>query len=177
MKKPVAGVGIRRWGMVSCVLLAAFPWPSAAAAGETLLVGWIERVTLEAERIPITAKLDTGADISSLHASSLHLSRREGARWVAFEVVGENGQHVRFQRKVVRMVSIKRASGIEERRPAVMLGICLGDTYRVTEVNLVDRSGLSHELLVGRNFLSGRFAVDSAREFTVGPHCEQTHGR
>jgi hypothetical protein len=170
-------VRIRASRILYCLLLAALASPSAGADGSPLVVGWVERVTLETERIPITAKLDTGADVSSLHASSLHGLRRDGAKWVAFEVVGENGRHVRFQRKVERIITIKRANGVEERRPAVMIGMCLGDTYRVTEVNLVDRSGLSHELLVGRNFLTGRFAVDSAREFTVEPHCEQTHGR
>ena len=53
------------------------------------------------------------------------------------------------------------------------MGMCLGNVYRVTEVNLADRSRFKQPVLVGRNFLAGHFAVDSARMRTVEPDCAE----
>jgi len=43
----------------------------------------------------------------------------------------------------VRIAKIKSALGKDESRPVVTLGICIGNVYRITEVNLVDRSSLA----------------------------------
>ena len=67
----------------------------------------------------------------------------------------------------------KAAGGVQE-RPTVLLGVCLGKTYRVTEVNLTDRSGFKLPFLVGRSFLAERFAVDASRTATVEPSCNTT---
>jgi hypothetical protein len=76
---------------------------------------------------------------------------------------------VRLERKVERVARVKKASGGVQDRPVVRLGLCLGKTYRVTEVNLTDRSGFKLPLLVGRSFLSDGFAVDASRTDTVEP--------
>jgi hypothetical protein len=69
---------------------------------------------------------------------------------------------------------VKKAAGGVQDRPIVMLGVCLGNTYRVTEVNLTDRTGFKLPFLVGRSFLAERFAVDSSRTDTVEPSCRTT---
>jgi len=155
--------------------IAALPGRSAAAEGPAVtVVGWIERVSLGVERVRVKAKLDTGATTSSLHASDLRWSVRDDGDWVAFEVVGEDGKTVHFERKVVRIASIKQRGGRPpQKRPTVIIGVCLGNSYRLTEVNLVDRAGFNYQFLVGRKFLSGLFAVDSALTSTVEPGCGQ----
>jgi hypothetical protein len=45
--------------------------------------------------------------------------------------------------------------------------------YRVTEVNLVDRSGLTNPLLIGRRFLRDRLLVDTGRKYLMDPTCTQ----
>ena len=118
------------------------------------------------------AKLDTGADTSSLHAGEVRWFVRDDGDWVGFDVANEIGEKVYFERKVVRIARIKRASGVPQKRPTIMLGICVGDVYRVTQVNLVDRGHLNYDLLVGRRFLKDHFAVDSARTHTLEPRCD-----
>lgn len=150
---------------------------AAASAGEPQIVGWIERVKLGAEGVTVEAKLDTGADMSSLHATGLRWFSRDDGDWVAFDVLGADGRKVHFERRVVRIARIKRLSGGVQKRPTILMGVCLGRVYRLTEVNLTDRSGFSHELLVGRNFLAPHFAVDSARAHTVEPQCLEIQPR
>ena len=51
------------------------------------------------------------------------------------------------------------------------------DRYRATEVNLVDHSGLTQPLLVGRRFLKGRLLVDLNRHYLLEPTCRQKRVR
>lgn len=146
-------------------------------AADKQIVGWLERVTLEGAGMVIAAKLDTGADTSSLNATGIRVFARDGGDWVAFEVLGANGVKRTFERKVVRIARVKRAAGGVQKRPTVMMGVCLGKVYRLTEVNLTDRSGFSYEMLLGRSFLAEHFAVDSALTYTVEPACPEAHAR
>jgi hypothetical protein len=156
------------------LLLAAFAWSSVAAAAQPNVVGWIESVKLGNEGLVMPAKLDTGADVSSLGVSNLTWIRRADGDWVAFDVTGKDERKVHLERKVQRIARVKKAAGGVQERPTVLLGVCLGDTYRVTEVNLTDRTGFKLPLLVGRSFLAERFAVDASRTDTVEPACTMT---
>jgi hypothetical protein len=149
-------------------------WGASYSAAQPSVVGWIEPVRLGSEGLVIPAKLDTGADTSSLHASDITWSRRADGDWVAFEVMGKDNRKVRLERKVQRVTRVKKAAGGIQERPVVLLGVCLGDTYRETEVNLTDRTGFKLPFLVGRSFLADRFAVDSSRTETIEPACSTT---
>ena len=157
-----------------CMLFAACAWSSALSAAQPAVVGWIEPVKLGSEGLMVPAKLDTGADTSSLHASDIRWSRRPDGDWVAFDVAGKDNRKVRLERKVERVTRVKKASGGVQERPVVLLGVCLGNTYRVTEVNLTDRTGFKLPFLIGRSFLAERFAVDSSRTDTIEPSCRTT---
>lgn len=153
------------------LLLAACAGASGLSAAQPTVVGWIEPVTLGSEGLVVPAKLDTGADTSSLDASDITWFRRPDGDWVAFDVVGKDNRKVRLERKVERVARVKKASGGVQERPVVLLGVCLGNTYQVTEVNLTDRTGFKLPFLVGRSFLAERFAVDSSRTDTLEPAC------
>ena len=157
-----------------CLLFAACAWSSAQSAAQTTVVGWIEPVKLGSEGVLIPAKLDTGADTSSLHASDIKWIRRNDGDWVSFDVVGKDERRVRLERKVERVTRVKKAAGGVQERPVVLLGVCLGNTYRTTEVNLTDRTGLKLPFLVGRSFLAEGFVVDSSRTETIEPSCRTT---
>ncbi len=156
--------------LLAAIVAAA---PGQAATASITTVGWIEDVMLGDEGVRVAAKLDTGALTSSLHATDVRWTTKTDGDWVSFDVVGVDGARVRFERKVVRISRIKPASGGSEKRPVVLMGVCLGRVHRVTEVNLTDRSGFNYEFLVGRRFLSAHFAVDSARTRTIEPACAQ----
>lgn len=153
---------------------AALAWLCLPAKAQPTIVGWIEPVKLSREGVVLPAKLDTGADTSSLHASEITWLRRQDGDWVAFNVEGRDNRRVRLERKVQRVTRVKKAAGGVQDRPVVLLGVCLGNTYRMTEVNLTDRTGFKLPFLVGRNFLAERFAVDSSRRDTSEPDCTMT---
>jgi len=158
-------------------VLLGSPGASLVAAAQPPTVGGIERVKLGADGVVVAAKLDTGADTSSLRVENIRREKRVDGDWVAFEVVSVSGETVRFEQKVVRTARIKRDGGPAARRPTVVIGICLGDVYQLTEVNLADRDRFKYPMLLGRSFLVNRFTVDPARSYTVEPGCKPARAR
>ena len=66
--------------------------------------------------------------------------KKDGKNWVKFKIVNHMGDIMELEKPVIRFVEIKRHFGRKQVRPVVLLGLCLGNTYQITEVNLVDRS-------------------------------------
>ena len=155
----------------------AAAWAADAIASNLVTVGWIERVRLGTQGVALVAKLDTGATTSSLHAIDIRWTKRDGSDWVTFDVIGSDRKKATFEHRVVRIVRIKQHSGESQRRPTVVMGVCLGNVYALTEVNLADRGSFNYEFLLGRRFLAKRFAVDSERTYTVKPSCPETRAR
>lgn len=117
------------------------------------------------------AKLDTGADHSSVHA---HISKRQqkaGQDWITFEISNKAGAKAVFETPVHRIAKIRRHSGKVQERPVVYMEICLGPFRRKVEVNLVDRKNLTYKILIGRSFLANYGVVDSSITFTSSPNC------
>jgi hypothetical protein len=148
------------------------PAPVRTPAGKRTIVGFTETVRLYPGDIAIRAKIDTGARTSSLHADDIISFERDGRLWVRFHVTNRDNRTQTFERPVVRQVKIKSLTGPALSRPVVMLGICIGDVFRVTEVNLSNRHGFNFQLLVGRRFMRQALVVDPGRQFTRQPRCD-----
>ncbi len=136
------------------------------------VIGWVEKVRIYPGNAVLKAKIDTGAKTSSLHVTKIKLIEHNREEWVHFTVTSLNGDVIPFERKIQRVASIKRHFEDTHRRLVVLLGICIGNTYREAEVNLIDRSELNYPMLVGRQHLAGNFIVDSARKFNINPNCK-----
>ncbi len=136
-----------------------------------MTVGWIEDVVITPGDLEIRAKLDTGARTSSINARHYELFEKNGERWVRFSVTNRLGVTRAFERRVFRIARIKRIKGKSQERPVIMLGICIGNIFRETQVNLVDRDGFNYQMLIGRRFLAKYVAVDSGRTLTTKPGC------
>lgn len=144
---------------------------TVATAAEKQLVGWIEKVRILPGNLIISAKIDTGADNSSLHVNDFTLVVRGNEQWVRFSVTDDDGKEHSFERKLVRVAKIKRHSGPRQERPVVMLEICIGKFRREAQVNLVDRSKFKYPLLIGRSFSANALEVDPGGKYTVEPDC------
>ena len=142
----------------------------AAYSRET--IGWVENVGVSPGNTLIKAKIDTGADSSSLHCDCITPYERDGDLWVRFSITDINDKSVSYEKKIVRTVQVKRHFGNVQERLVVRMGFCIGDQYGETDVSLVDRSGFNYDLLIGRNFLKDRFIVDPAKKFTTEPSCD-----
>ncbi len=161
---------------LGAVILLAQMLVFHSVCAETL-AGWIEQARLDPGGLVLDAKLDTGAENSSLHAPQVHWFERSNEDWVRFHVADRHGKRVDIERPVMRTVRIKRHAGRSQERPVVLLGICVGSVYKEVEVNLVDRSKFEYPLLLGRSFLAGDLVVDSARRYTRAPACPTRSGR
>lgn len=152
------------------VLLGA---PALPANAEPRIYGWVENGLLLPENLPVKAKLDTGAQTSSLDAKDLRRFERDGEPWVRFTVeVKEEGKNrrVTFERKVVRDVKVRGAGG-EERRPVVLMSICIGERRYDEQFSLNNRSKMIYPVLIGRRTLEQMGVVDVSRTYTVQPAC------
>jgi hypothetical protein len=137
------------------------------------IVGWVEKVRIYPGKLLVEARVDTGADISSLHCDCITSFDRNGEKWVSFVVETSDGRPVLMERKVVRVAKIKRHFGEVQERMVVKLGVCLGKTYKEAEVTVVDRSGLTYPMLIGRDFLEGDFLVDPSVSYKTEPQCNR----
>lgn len=115
----------------------------------------------------LKARIDTGANSSSLHATKIQRFERDGDRWVRFDVALDEEQSVTVEAPLVRHVRIRQASIAElERRPVVKLHIRLGEIDEETEFTLSDRREMLYPILLGRSFLRDIVMVDVAKKFT-----------
>ncbi|RMH17396.1 MAG: hypothetical protein D6696_15830 [Acidobacteria bacterium] len=161
----------RALGLVLALLASAAA--GAAAAESKDLFGWAERVLIGPGRLQLDAKLDTGADTSSLDAAHIRRIRRGNQRLIRFELIDrESGETITVERPLIRRATIKRHGGEHQRRPVVAIDVCLGThLLRQIEVTLIDRSEFNYPLLLGRSALEGVAVVDPELSFTQKPRC------
>jgi hypothetical protein len=148
----------------------------AEAAEEKQIVGWVEKVRIFPGNLVLDAKVDTGADNSSVHAFDIAEFERDGQRWVRFRLSTE-GKKEYCERQLIRTAKIKRHGAPRLERHVVVLGICLGTFYKEAEVNLVDRSRFKYPLLIGRSFMENHLIVDPGRTYLTEPDCREAPTR
>jgi hypothetical protein len=141
--------------------------PPMAATGGKQWVGQLEKVWMTTLNLALSARIDTGAETSSLDARDVEIFERNGKRWVRFEIEHpEKGEApILVERKVTRMVSIVQSNSADsERRPVIKLGITIGNVNQTAEFTLSNRSHLDFQVLVGRNILKDVMVVDVSQE-------------
>jgi hypothetical protein len=143
----------------------------AEAQGKEVF-GYVERVQIREADFPMLAKLDTGADTSSIHGRHVKEYQKEGVPWVHFEIRNFQGKVSDIEAPVVRVAKIKRHSGPAQRRVVIKLGLCLGEMFQEEYVSIVDRSRFEYQFLLGRSFLAGNAIVDPSSMFTSSPSCK-----
>lgn len=161
------------WSILGAILVLVVGSPIEAGAAEKDIFGWAEHVLVGRSQLAMEAKLDTGADTSSIDASKIRRYRNENKKlWVEFRLTDDDsGRSIRFKKRLVRYAYIKKHDGPSQKRPVVKMALCLGDHPMEIEVSLVDRSGFAFPVLLGRNALEGLAVVDSELDFTADPTC------
>lgn len=154
----------------TCAFLTALGLTSQAGAKPSVF-GYLENALVYPGAFPVEAKLDTGADHSSVHARIVRRWKKGGLDWVAFQIENKAGGSLRLEAPVERTARVRQHSGDAERRVVVLLELCVGTVRRMVQVNLVDREVFRYKLLIGRSFLANHIIVDSAARFTAEPAC------
>ena len=139
--------------------------PPALVDSGMITVGASEEVILSPWGLSFPARIDTGADLSSLDARDLVVRNN-----VAEFKLGKRWGSRRLQLPVIEWRHIQTSLGTEK-RPVVEVSICLGSKLFRTPVTLKDRSEMLYPFLVGRTALSGKFLVDASQSKTAKPTC------
>lgn len=138
-----------------------------------LLIGWREAVALPELGIArLTAKIDTGARTSALHATRIRPFDRDGARWVRFHVPHAGlARAVTCEAPLIDRREIKNTSGIPQERLVIETLLVLGGRKWRIEVSLADRGAMTNPLILGRTAIRRRrILVDAGRSFLTAVH-------
>ena len=142
-------------------------------ADDLKVLGYIENAYIGNSALMMSAKLDTGADSSSVYAQDMRIEESDGGQdWVHFRLTGDDGRTIRYKKKIVRFVLIKLKTGGTIERPVVSFDLCIGGIKSDAVVNLADRSEFDHPLLIGREFLAPKIAVSSAQTHMADDDCQ-----
>jgi hypothetical protein len=143
-----------------------------AAPRELQLLGWVENAYLVAPGVELRAKLDTGANTSSLDARIIKRFRRWGRRWVRFAVRHpETGEEFVMVRERARTIGIVQHEGGNDVRPTVKVELCIAGLQHEIEVSLVDRGNFNYPLLLGRRALQHFAIVHPGETFLATATC------
>ncbi len=163
--------------LIAGSVLACAAFPAAAdkdrRGDDVVVLGYVEDIHVGKLGLEMKAKLDTGADSSSVYARDVHVYKKSGKDdWVSFRLRGKSGRTVRYDQDVRRFALIKLKTGGSIRRPVIHLPVCVGGVRGLAEVNLADREDFEYDFLIGREFLASRILVDAASTFIADDECE-----
>jgi hypothetical protein len=137
--------------------------------GANEIAGVSEVITLLPDDIQLHAKLDTGADNSSIDAQNIEYFTKNGDEWVRFTLPRslDKKDHV-LEYPLIGTTKIASRVPAESKkgrsyhsRPVINMDVCIGDEERTIEVNLFDRSNFSYPFLMGASGLKEfNFLVD-----------------
>lgn len=134
------------------------------------IIGQVEVIHLQPPGRNLAARIDTGANTSSLDARDIEMFESDGEDYVRFTLpqsILAEGQKQQYELPVSRFVRIIQAGKKDERRAVIELKIRLGSVERMAEFTLTNREHLTYRALIGRNILRDFFAVDVANRFIV----------
>ena len=122
----------------------------------------------------VPAKVDTGADSSSLWASNISVSKKgilkftlfaEGSKYYTGEVV---------TRKAYRAAIVRSSTGHEQIRYRIQMPVNIAGKRVQVGFYLSDRSLNDFPILLGRRTLNKRFLVDvSVKEYKTAPRVKR----
>ncbi|MDO4184731.1 MAG: RimK/LysX family protein [Rhodospirillales bacterium] len=131
------------------------------------IIGAVEPIYFLPMKKPFMARIDTGAETSSIDVANRTIFERDGEQWVAFDLVNrEYGETHHFEKKVERRQKVKRIEG-REKRTVVMMSVRFGGEIIRTQFSLAERDKFSYQGLIGRNILNGRAVVDTSLSNTL----------
>ncbi len=134
----------------------------AATADTTkFIVGATEEVFVGDDNLKFTARVDTGAKTSSIHASNIEADPIPDSvgKPIIFNIVSRNRQSTTINTIVDSIITIRTSEGSEQRYK-VWLTVSWKDITKNILFTLNDRSDMQYALLLGRNWLQGDFVVD-----------------
>ncbi|MBK1830649.1 ATP-dependent zinc protease [Verrucomicrobiaceae bacterium R5-34] len=144
--------------------------PVSSRTDAKMLIGRREWFSLPDLGVDIvTAKVDTGAYTSSLHAHDIESFEKGGEEWVRFVSYSHHGEAVHCEAPLVQRKKIKSSTGQGRERMIIKTVVRLVGGFEWDVLfSLADRSVMKCPLLIGRRALSGYFVVDTQASHLFG---------
>ena len=182
------GSGARRWLVGGAIAMAVAALSGSAPTEDPLAaspvaeaaplatIGPTARVTEELSGVEFHARVDTGAAVSSIHCGPDDFVIEGGSDdpWqnidkpARLRLANADGHEAWVDTEIDDYVEVRSANGAEHRYRIRLPLRCRGVRKR-TIVNLNDRSRMTYRLLLGRDFLAGKFVVDVSRPCEASP--------
>lgn len=128
------------------------------------IIGGVEPVYILPMKSAFPARIDTGAQTTSLDCSNIKKFERDGQKWVSFIIENKETKEThKFEKIVEKKTNIKRINDTEE-RIIVIMDIKIGNQIIKEKVSLANRDKFDYQALIGRNIINGRALIDSSIE-------------
>lgn len=141
---------------------------------DKITIGITELVSIGTRAVDVPAKIDTGADSSSIWASDIKV-KRDGT--LVFKLFGEGSKYYSgkvFKRKDYKVASVRSAMGQEQVRYRTTLPVKIAGRKVRVLFNLADRSRNNFKILIGRRTIAGKFVVDVTKKSVESPDRPKT---
>lgn len=120
-----------------------------------IVIGWQERVDLPLLGLRnLSAKIDTGARTSALHATGIEEFERNGLPWVRFCTEFDDEAHdTDVECRIHDRREIRNTSGIPELRVIIRTKFRIASRLWSIDLSLTERTELRFRMIVGRTAL------------------------
>jgi len=130
------------------------------AKNDKVTIGANTFVHVDGVSRPVPAKVDTGADGTSLWASDLRIGSDNSLYFKYFGPSSPLYDGKEHHRKEYRVVKITSSTGHSQIRFQIKQKLKIGGKNIVAWCSLTDRSNRNFPMLIGKRTLNGRFLVD-----------------
>ena len=121
----------------------------------------------------VRARIDSGAQTSSIHASEIQPFIKDGDDWVRFEIhpLQESPKIIiKNEAKVVSVRKVKNTGGTSESRYVIKTPLTIGKVTFDIELTLSNRDAMGFRMLLGREAMIDRFMVNPSANYVLGDY-------
>jgi hypothetical protein len=133
------------------------------------IIGETAFITVSEAGLTYDSRIDTGATTTSINAFDIKIKGEDKEKQqninklVTFKTRNRSGKVAVISTRVVNVVIVSNSQG-REFRYVVDLTLNWQGSSRKVRVNLRDRQEMTYKLLIGRNWLEGKYLVDVSKK-------------
>ncbi|MFD2743544.1 MULTISPECIES: ATP-dependent zinc protease family protein [Sphingobacterium] len=133
---------------------------------EKKIIGRAEVVDLpELGLYNVPAKIDTGAETSVVHCEDMQVLEEGGHMYILAHIAAsdDSDETLEIRFPVHRERTVKSSFGQAETRHIFRTKIKIFNELYDIKLSFRDRSAMTYPMLLGRNFIAGKFLVDVSK--------------
>ncbi|EKO3863098.1 ATP-dependent zinc protease [Vibrio harveyi] len=140
---------------------------------QKMIIGNAEAICLPELGIThLEARIDTGAQTSSLHVDNLECTEQDGQSYVEFDLhpdVYHLEQVVRCKAPLKANRKVKSSNGTFEHRCVITTMLRMGDQEWSIDITLTNREKMTYMMLLGRQGMADKVLVDPSQSHLLAP--------